>query len=122
MMLSAAVSRRNDAMQEYLRTKKRARSGERMVLRVALACLLPVAANGQLPYTNTTFLNGFASDSTIWTMQYSALSTTPPGYLSQTVVLHIWPSDMSCCRTAGLLACCVREWSIRVSTIGYADC
>lgn len=48
------------------------------------------AAQSTLSYTNTTFLHGLASDSTIWTAQYPALGVrTPPQYLSQQVDLKV---------------------------------
>lgn len=50
--------------------------------------LMATPLQAQLAYTNTTFLNGFASDSTIWTTSYSDISTTPPSYLGQAVVLR----------------------------------
>lgn len=49
---------------------------------------LPVTAIAQLPYDRTTFLNGFASDPTIWTRDYYDLSRTPPAYLGLYVDLR----------------------------------
>lgn len=67
------------------------------VCRAITALILALGAIGvsarplpaQLSYSNTTFLNGFASDSTIWDTRYADLpNTSPPGYLWNTVVLH----------------------------------
>lgn len=51
--------------------------------------VLPMPVSAQLPYDRTTFLNGFASSSVIWTSGYTDLSQqTPPSYLSQFVDLR----------------------------------
>lgn len=58
-----------------------------IVLSAALA-LAATPLQAQLAYTNTTFLNGFASDSSVWTTSYSDIGTTPPSYLARSVVLQ----------------------------------
>jgi hypothetical protein len=44
-------------------------------------------AGAQLQYDGTTFLNGFASDSTIWTRGSYDLQSSPVNYLSQSIFL-----------------------------------
>lgn len=59
----------------------------RWLLNLAFVAV-PMAASAQLAYDRTTFLNGFGSDSLIWTRGYRDLSSmTAPGYLSQFVDL-----------------------------------
>lgn len=76
------------------RSKRAARFSRvgRVVLVLAGAALSSLSARdaaAQLQYTNTTFLNGYASDSTIWTRRYPDLGVpTPQEYLAQSVVLR----------------------------------
>jgi hypothetical protein len=48
----------------------------------------PVSAlRAQLSYDHTTFLHGYASDSTIWTTAYADVQSAPPAYLSRGISL-----------------------------------
>jgi PGAP1-like protein len=71
----------------------RAGFGVRIVARVVGWLLFGVAIasaqlHAQLAYDHTSFLNGFASDSTIWTRSYADIQTTPPAFLGQRIILR----------------------------------
>ncbi len=63
-----------------------------IILRLAvILCVLsalPAESAAQLNYDHTTFLHGFASDSTIWNASYVGLGTSPPTYLGRSIVLN----------------------------------
>jgi triacylglycerol esterase/lipase EstA (alpha/beta hydrolase family) len=65
----------------------------RVLLRLtgALIFALTVASaelHAQLIYDHTSFLNGFGSDSTIWTQTYTDLQTSTANYLSLRIILQ----------------------------------
>jgi len=82
----------------------------RVLRRLARVLLLFAIASAQLhaqlSYDHTSFLNGTASDSTIWTRSYADLQTTTSAYLSQRVVLRIpgYPNVDSLKRYSGLVS------------------
>lgn len=71
---------------------KLARFGVALATVISFSYLPFLAAQGQLSYSHTTFLNGFASDSTIWTTAYGEINEqmlTPPQYLSSLINLKV---------------------------------
>lgn len=70
--------------------RKQPRIAARAILLLVLVLRPPGLVGAQtLAYDHTTFLNGFASDSGIWTLGYRDLGwLTPPAYLKSTVDLR----------------------------------
>src|SRR6266550_3406753 len=61
----------------------------RLISMLAAALAVPFIATGQT-YDHTTFVHGFASDSSMWRTAYPDLQTTPLGYLASSIQLKIF--------------------------------